>query len=640
MRLFRRLLPLLAALALARPAAAAADERILQFTSSVQVARDGTLDVAETIRLRSEGETIRRGIQRDFPTRYRNAAGREIHVGFDLVEVRRDGASEPWEKMAQANGIRIRIGSADRLLPAGEHEYLIRYRTTRQIGFFGDYDELYWNATGTGWTFPIDVAEARIRLPTVAPFGRRAAYTGTQGARDTYAMVVSEQPGDILFRTTAQLAPHEGLTVAVAWPKGVVSSPAKATAARLWLQDNGPPAEGVAALLGLLGWYFQAWRRAGRGPRAGTVVPIFTPPDGLSPAAVRYIGQMGTDNRTFAAALIDLGVRRRLRLVEGEKHFFKRAKTTIERTGDGTGFPAPEAAMMSSLFSGGDAILMDDSNHAIFSAAQSALGDGLKAQYEGKMFVRNRSWSIRGTVVAFVAVWLVAGTVMLAAPEDYSRGAIAACVLGLGGLVIAFLLYLVGKDSEGSGGLLVQLLAGIVGMTAAAAGLVTIKGVMEAGRVVPLLIPLLALPVVISAFWWMAAPTREGRRVLDRIAGFRQYLEIAEEDRLQTMHPPEKTPELFERYLPYAIALKVENAWAARFASVLAAAAAEPNRQTMAWYLGSSDPWSNPGRFANQIGDSLTSTIASASTAPGSSSGSGGGGFSGGGGGGGGGSGW
>jgi len=96
---------------------------------------------------------------------------------------------------------------------------------------------------------------------------------------------------------------------------------------------------------------------------------------------------------------------------------------------------------------------------------------------------------------------------------------------------------------------------------------------------------------------------------------------------------------LFEKYLPYAIALGVENRWADRFAGVLAAAAAQ-GQQGFGWYSGSGDPWSNPTSFADSMGSSLSSTISSASTAPGSSSGSGGGGSSGGGGGGGGGGGW
>jgi uncharacterized membrane protein len=178
------------------------------------------------------------------------------------------------------------------------------------------------------------------------------------------------------------------------------------------------------------------------------------------------------------------------------------------------------------------------------------------------------------------------------------------------------------------------------GAIALATGMPVFIQALNTGWWMPLLLPALAIVLVVPAFWWIAAPTKEGRAVLDRIAGFRQYLSITEQERLDRMHPPEDdTPDLFERYLPYAIALGVENRWAERFAGVLAAAAAQGSHG-FAWYSGSSDPWNNPGRFADSVGSSLSSTISSASTAPGSSSGSGGGGSSGGGGGGGGGGGW
>jgi uncharacterized membrane protein len=172
-----------------------------------------------------------------------------------------------------------------------------------------------------------------------------------------------------------------------------------------------------------------------------------------------------------------------------------------------------------------------------------------------------------------------------------------------------------------------------------AVGMPVLGQALATGWVLPLIVPALAVPLVISAFWWIAAPTREGRTVLDHIAGFKQYLSITERERLDRMTAPEDTPEVFEKYLPFAIALGVENRWADRFQSVLAAAAAQ-GQQGFYWYSGSSDPWNNPGRFADSVGSSLASTISSASTAPGSSSGSGGGGSSGGGGGGGGGGGW
>ena len=138
----------------------------------------------------------------------------------------------------------------------------------------------------------------------------------------------------------------------------------------------------------------------------------------------------------------------------------------------------------------------------------------------------------------------------------------------------------------------------------------------------------------------LRAPTEMGQKLLDQIEGFRLYLSTAEEERLKVLHPPEKTPELFERYLPYALALDCENEWNAKFAAVLAAAAAA-GAAGPAWYSGRQWNAGRSGGFTESLGRSLAASAAAASTAPGSSSsGSGGGGSSGGGGGGGGGSGW
>ena len=168
---------------LAALAPAGAVERILRFVSDVAVERNGDLAVTETIAVQAEGRDIRRGILRDFPTSYRRRDGARVEVGFDVQSVTRDGAPENWVTERLATACACASAAPIALLSTGRHEYVIRYRTTRQIGFFADYDELYWNATGTGWTFPIDQAEARITLPEAVPFRQTAFYTGPQGAQ-------------------------------------------------------------------------------------------------------------------------------------------------------------------------------------------------------------------------------------------------------------------------------------------------------------------------------------------------------------------------------------------------------------------------------------------------------------------------
>ena len=139
----------------------------------------------------------------------------------------------------------------------------------------------------------------------------------------------------------------------------------------------------------------------------------------------------------------------------------------------------------------------------------------------------------------------------------------------------------------------------------------------------------------------LKAPTAAGRKLLDQIDGFRLYLTVAEKDRLNSQNPPQKTPQLFEMFLPYALALNVEQQWAEQFTEVLAQAGADrPGGYAPPWYNGTAWNSLGPTGFVSSLGSSMSSAISSSSAAPGSRSGGGGGGSSGGGGGGGGGGGW
>ncbi len=170
-----------------------------------------------------------------------------------------------------------------------------------------------------------------------------------------------------------------------------------------------------------------------------------------------------------------------------------------------------------------------------------------------------------------------------------------------------------------------------------------IFGVVMLGAAVsiPAALNLAAMAFLNALFYHLLkAPTLTGRKIMDQIEGFKLYLSVAEKERLNLLNPPEKTPALFEKYLPFALALDVENAWSEQFAEVLARAGTETQPYSPVWYSGSSWDSFHTSRFTNSLGSSFASAISSSSSPPGSSSGSGGGGFSGGGGGGGGGSGW
>ena len=78
---------------------------------------------------------------------------------------------------------------------------------------------------------------------------------------------------------------------------------------------------GIVGLLAVVLLHYVQWKRVGRDPERGTIIPLFEPPRGLSPAAVRYVLHMGFDDKAFAAAIIDMAVKGYL-VIDGEKRKF------------------------------------------------------------------------------------------------------------------------------------------------------------------------------------------------------------------------------------------------------------------------------------------------------------------------------
>ncbi|UCH75866.1 MAG: DUF2207 domain-containing protein [Rhodospirillales bacterium] len=569
-------------LLLAFAGGAAAQERIIAFDSRVVIAEDGELTVTETITVQAQGDRIRRGIYRDFPTVYRGRDGRAHLVGFKVVEVLRDGRPENWFTKNRSNGVRVYAGREDVYLRPGRYEYVFTYRTDRQIGFFGEYDELYWNVTGNDWDFAIERARVTIVLPATATILQTAAYTGRQGATGQDWAGWTDDSGNAVFETTRRLGPKEGLTVAIAWPKGIVAPPSAADELIWTLRGYVGGVAAATALLLVLVYYYVGWRRIGRDPEAGTVVPRWKPPKGVSPAAARFVAKMGFDAKAIGAAVVSLAVKGKLIIEDDGDDDFSLRK---HDGGFGIRLSPGEKAMQRALFAWGDHVAIRKGNHTRLQPAVNALREALSADYEGAHFRRNLGYFSGGVVLSVLAAF---------------------------GAGIANVHAAVGQ-TEAIG-------AGIIAVT-----VFCLFGVNLLFRHL------------------IKAPTLEGRRIMDEIEGFRMYLSTAEQERLNLLHPPERTPALFEKYLPYAMALDVETEWGEQFHEVFATATADPDRGYQPrWYRGRRGyhGWASPGRFASALGASLGGAIASAATPPGSSSGSGGGGASGGGGGGGGGGGW
>jgi uncharacterized membrane protein YgcG len=326
---------------------------------------------------------------------------------------------------------------------------------------------------------------------------------------------------------------------------------------------------------------------------------------------------------------------------------------TLTRTGKewkDAGLSNGERGIGTALFDGpDDSIVLRQSNHSAISSAISKLKTALHNEYETTYFVTNLGWFIGG-----VAILIATGAAATLVSNDPAEAGFMFLWLSIWSVGTAFLVHRAltawRNTLYGPGSRMRNFFSAIGASIFAlpfAGGLIAVLTIFASVISIPAALALIAGGIMAYVFYHLLkAPTQAGAKILDEIEGFRIFLDTAEKDRLEKLNPPEVTPEVFERFLPYAIALDCENHWSKRFEAEAAAAAAEDPMRGSAyaysplWYSGGSFDRLGTAGFVSAIGASVASAAAASSVAPGSSSGSGGGGFSGGGGGGGGGGGW
>lgn len=550
-------------------------EKINSFHTDLTVAPDGQLTVTEEINIHAEGLEFKRGIVRRLPRNFTDHNGRKHRVKYAFTAVEANGATSPYHTEMEGDDFVLYVGEKDTYIDRGDHAYRITYTTKGQVGFFPDFDEIYWNVNGNGWAFYIDSISALIHLPAAARVMRTACYTGVMGSTENACSDSIIDPHTVWFSGRV-LGYHEGLTVAVGFQKGVVAEPPPPT---FWEKHAVPLVGGIITLLLLL-YYVITWYRHGRDPEMPTVIPLFAPPDGLSPASVAMVMKGRYDNDQITPAMISLAVKGHLRIEEEKEKvllgLISRETFTLVKLNAGSDLPQEEQELLDRMFDSGRERYEIDGNYD--PGVQSMV-----SSFRIKLRDQWHSFLNKGSNLRFVWIPVL-------------------CVIA------CFIALLVLHDPY--------------------------EGEFDGLAIIAFLVANLVFYVIYVKL--IKRPSEEKQALRSRLNGFKMYLGAAEEKQLQHFNPPAITPEVFEKYLPYAIAFGVEKVWGDRFQDMIGSSLVEPDYRP-GWYSGSI---SNFGSFSSHMNSSFSSSVQSSSTPPSKSGGSGGGGSSGGGGGGGGGGGW
>lgn len=547
------------------------------FDVQLSVMPNGDLLVTETVSVRFEGTW--NGIQRQIPVEYRTPQGFNYTLRLDHIDAVDDrGTPLKLEQSRDRHYRNFRIwipGAADTT-----RTFVLKYRVQNGLKFFEDHDELYWNVTGDEWDVPIEHATARIVLPAAATGVRALAFTGAYGAREHAATVEVTGP-TIDMRMMRALGFREGLTAVIGWDKGLVTPPSQLDTVYFFGLSNWPLVLPIV-VCGLMSW---RWYHRGRDPRLRAITVTYEPPDRLTPAEVGTLADESPDLRDITATVVDLAVRGYLTIkTTQDEHLFGLWTSTeysfhrVKPREEWAQLRLHERLVLYGIFpTADDAVSLSTLQNRFYSHLPGIRAALFESLHDRKYFVQRPDKVKERYLVGGVALGLIL-TIGLAVLAD--RWSLS---------------YLTTFVSSLSSGLIVILF----------------------GRIMP-------------------ARTAQGTRALEQVLGFEEFLARVEVDRFDRVI---KTPDLFERFLPFAMALGVERNWARAFEPILKT---PPN-----WYEGGQLSDFNMRTFSSQL-DQLSrqtnTTFASAPRSSGgsgfSSSGSSGGGSSGGGFGGGGGSGF
>ena len=386
------------------------------------------------------------------------------------------------------------------------------------------------------------------------------------------------------------MPPGEGLTVVAALPTAAVSPPSASTLLWWSLLDNRRWIFGGLGFVLVFGYYFFAWRAVGRDPKPGTIIPLFHPPKGVSPALANYIHRWGFGRekwRAFTAAALSLAVRGLIQFDDSDETLTLK-KLQKKPEGGMDALPPGERAIFDWVKGQGGVAKINRANGKAVATVGAEFTSSIESESRNRFFRRNFGYVVVGLVLTAL---VIIGTAVFGGLRDVDYLVLFGFFFGgmmVGAFVVPLLTALVGAHGFRRIVSVVMTLVVLSIFFSIGVNFIvfffphgfggTLSALWAFFESYPFSFVLVTSFAALNGlfFYLMRAPTALGRPIMDQLEGFKLYLETAEKDRLN-LSAPEITAERFEALLPYAVALDVEKPWADAFAAALTPGA--PGRQ-------------------------------------------------------------
>lgn len=478
---------------------------IKKFDTDIKIQTGSSIIVQETIQADYSKEK-HHGLFRDIPIQYKNK-GNNFSLKVQVLNIT-DENGHPWEyrKSTHDEYLELKMGSADKYL-FGLSTFVITYQVERAINYFDEYDELYWNPTGTEWDVPIESSSVTVTIPGNVNSNKlkAACYTGFYGTKGRDCQFEIKNNGQISYKITQPLLPQEGLTTVSGFPKGIVTPVSSLKNASWFLQDNW----GYAIPFFFFGILYFLWYTRGRDEETNrdTIMPIYTPPDNLRPAEIGTIIDESVDMHDISSAIIDLAVRGYLKIIEKKekKFLFTDTEYVFEKLKDfneDSSVRNYEKKILNTIFDSGNKRNLSDLKNKFYLAIPD-IKNRIYNQLVNNGYFPRRPDKVR---------------------QLYSGIGMGISIVTLFGA--SFIIFFFS----------ISVVIGLI-----------ISGIL----------------IIIFAKY-MPAKTKKGKETFYKIKGLEEYINTAEKDRIKF----QENENIFEKLLPYAMTLGLAEKWTRSFADI------------------------------------------------------------------------
>lgn len=473
-----------------------------EFKVDAELKPDASVTVKET--LSGDFSSVQNhGIIRKIPVNYKDGLGQNFNLRFSVISVTDESGKSWWyEQNYEGEYVALKIGDPDNYL-TGQKSFVINYKIERAVISKDNTDEFYWNVTGTENQDPIKNASYTLVMPSNIPADqiKTICFTGTYGSSEQNCET-SVQGNIVTGKANRELASMEGLTVSVQFPAGFIVRPSALQQVMWFIADNW----GYLLPVITFAILFYLWYNRGRDPRTGreTIMPIYTPPDNLTPGEVGTIIDERVDMKDITSGIIGLAIKGYLRITEkNEKVLFINTKDyefekLKEFNGDAS-LKKHEIDLMNGIFGSGTTKKLSELKNHFYKDLPKIKTDIYDEVVKAGYFPVSPE-TVRG---AYYGV----------------AGILAFGIIFFGGIITAFL------------------------------SISTALGIFLSG-------------VIIGIFArFMPAKNKKGVEAKWKILGLEEYIKTAEKDRIKF----QEQENIFEKLLPYAMALGIADKWTKAF---------------------------------------------------------------------------